>query len=338
MSKELILITGVSGHVGFRVLVEALNQGYRVRAVVRKAEQEEKIRNAASIKPFAKDLEFTVVQDLLKEGAFDNELDRVSGVIHVASPLGFESDDYKRDLIDPAVNATTGMLKSAAKAQSVKRVVITSSVATLVTLEYLMSDDHAKVFTVDDVYTPPPVQEQYPSPMVAYAMSKCYALAASEKFMKEEKPQYDLISILPSMVIGKNELNMTKKEAISGTNAIVLGLLTGRKADEPTLGVSVHVDDVARLHVNALKPSVPGNQRLMCSSEGPKGTTWDDAKEIAQRLYSKQVSDGLLDLSGTTPSKPLRLDSSKSEEVLGRKFLGFEEQVKSVVDHYIEAA
>lgn len=143
---------------------------------------------------------------------------------------------------------------------------------------------------------------------------------------------------MPSMLIGKNELNTKKEEIVGGTNGVVLGPLTGVKSDMPLIGVSVHVYDAARAHVDALNPSIPGNRRLMCSSGGLQGTIWDDAKEIVQRLYSKQVSDGLLPLGGTTPSRPIRLDSSETEQLLGWKFAGFEEQVKSVVDHYIELA
>ena len=58
-----------------------------------------------------------------------------------------QTDNYKRDIIDPAIDATVGILKSAAKAKSVRRVVITSSMATLLTMEYIMSDDFTKVFT-----------------------------------------------------------------------------------------------------------------------------------------------------------------------------------------------
>lgn len=50
-------------------------------------------------------------------------------------------------MIDPAVQATTNVLESAAKVPSIRRVVITSSIATLITMEYLMSDDFTKVFT-----------------------------------------------------------------------------------------------------------------------------------------------------------------------------------------------
>lgn len=80
-------MTGVSGHVGYRVLVEALRREYHVRGVVRRTEQQKQIRNTASVKPFEANLEIVVVEDLLKDGAFDSVLDGVHAVIHVASPL-----------------------------------------------------------------------------------------------------------------------------------------------------------------------------------------------------------------------------------------------------------
>lgn len=58
-----------------------------------------------------------------------------------------QSDNLKRDVIDPAIKATLGILQSAAKVPSIKRVVITSSIATLLTWEYIISDDMTKVFT-----------------------------------------------------------------------------------------------------------------------------------------------------------------------------------------------
>ncbi|KAH6714078.1 hypothetical protein BKA61DRAFT_735620 [Leptodontidium sp. MPI-SDFR-AT-0119] len=337
MAKELILITGVSGHVGFRVLAEALARNYRVRAVVRKAEQGEQIKNTESVKSFAADLEIVVVKDLLKEGAFDNVLSGVSGVVHVASPLPAPTDNYKRDIIDPAIDATVGILKSAAKAKSVRRVVITSSMATLLTMEYIMSDDLTKVFTTNDTYPPPDLTTtQFMAPIHAYAVAKGHALAASEMFVKNEKPQFDIISLLPSVIVGKNELHTTKEEVLASNNGFILGPLLDRKAEMPLLGQSVHVDDVAKAHIYALNPSFPGNKRLMVSSGGIQGTTWDDAKEIAQRLYSQQVSGGLFPLKGTTPTRPLRLDSSETEQLFGWNLVGYEEQVKSVVDHYLE--
>lgn len=267
-----------------------------------------------------------------------------------------QSDNLKRDVIDPAIKATLGILESAAKVPSIKRVVITSSIATLLTWEYIISDDMTKVFTgkymarilklstllirnrraAQDTYTPSETETDFDLPIQAYGVSKALALAATKRFVEEEKPSFDVINILPSMVIGRNELN-TKKEAVSsGTNNSVMGPLLGTKTEMPTLGVSVHVNDVARAHVDALNPSIPGNRNFICSSGGLDGTTWDDAKNIAKRCYSKSVSDGVFTLDGTVPARPIRLDASETEKVFGWKFTGFEDQVKSVADHYLE--
>lgn len=80
----------MSGHVGYRVLVEALGRGYRVRAIVRRPEQGEQIKATRSVQPRLDNLEIVIVKDLLVPGAFDTVLNGVNGVIHVASPLAIE--------------------------------------------------------------------------------------------------------------------------------------------------------------------------------------------------------------------------------------------------------
>ncbi|KAH7118358.1 hypothetical protein EDB81DRAFT_848094 [Dactylonectria macrodidyma] len=336
MSEQLLVITGVSGHVGFRVLAEALTRGYSVRAIIRKASQAALITGSKSILPYLKQLEITVVPDLLLPDAFDGVLDGASGIVHVASPLALSSDNLERDVIDPAIMATVGILKSAAKVSSIKRVVITSSIATLLMWDYIISDDVTKVFTPQDTYPPPDADAHFDLPIQAYGVAKALALAATHQFVAEEKPSFDVVNLLPSMVIGRNELNTTKEEVASGTNNNVLGALLGSKAEMPTLGVSVHVNDVAKAHIDALNPSIPGNRNFICSSGGLEGTTWDDAKEIAKQRFSKAVADGVLTLDGSVPSRPLRLDASETERVFGWKFAGFEDQVQSVTDHYLE--
>lgn len=72
------------------MLATALSAGYRVRAIVRKPEQIHIIKTAKSIRPFSNRLEMAVVPDILKDGAFDNVLNGVKYVIHVASPMGRE--------------------------------------------------------------------------------------------------------------------------------------------------------------------------------------------------------------------------------------------------------
>lgn len=53
-------------------------------------------------------------------------------IIHVASPFHFKITDYNKDLYEPAIQGTAGILKEAIKEKSVKRVVITSSFAAVI--------------------------------------------------------------------------------------------------------------------------------------------------------------------------------------------------------------
>ncbi|EMT70497.1 hypothetical protein FOC4_g10008958 [Fusarium odoratissimum] len=336
MSPQLLVITGVSGHVGFRVLVEALTRGYNARAVIRNASQADQIKATDSVQPYLTQVEFAVVPELLVPSAFHGVLDGADGVVHVASPLPSASQEFKRDLIEPAVKATLGILKAAKKVPTIKRVVITSSIASLITWDYLVSSDTTKVFTVRDTYTPTNLDGPFANAMDAYGVSKAAALAATERFKEEEKPHFEVVSILPSMVTGKNELNRTPEDVGKGSNGTTLGVLLNNKSDTPSLGVSVHVNDVARAHIDALDPAIQGNRNYLCSSGGVEGTTWEDAKDIVRQNFPKAVADGNFPLEGSQPSRPIRLDSSNTEEVFGWKFASFEEQVKSVAEHYLE--
>ncbi len=60
-----------------------------------------------------------------------------SHVIHVASPFPLESPADENELIRPAVQGTTFVLQACADAGTVKRVVLTSSVAAVAGILYL---------------------------------------------------------------------------------------------------------------------------------------------------------------------------------------------------------
>jgi nucleoside-diphosphate-sugar epimerase len=93
MSTPLVLITGTSGHLGFRVLVLALEAGYSVVSTIRKVEQAMKISEKPSVRPHRDRLSFAVVKDIAAPGAFDEAMKSVTHVIHVASPIASPSPD-----------------------------------------------------------------------------------------------------------------------------------------------------------------------------------------------------------------------------------------------------
>jgi nucleoside-diphosphate-sugar epimerase len=176
----------------------------------------------------------------------------------------------------------------------------------------------------------------YTNNFQAYSASKTIAFNKSLEFMAKEKPRFDLINIHPSFIIGKNELITDKEHFVQGTNAVAFSIVLGKKNPTPAPGFTVHVDDVAKVHVLSLDPKISGNQSFVTSSQGPEGTRWEEANDTVKKYYPESVKNGLLSADGTQPSKKLLFDSSHTEKTFGFKFLSYVDQVKSLVGQYIE--
>jgi nucleoside-diphosphate-sugar epimerase len=128
MSRSIVFITGATGFIGAQVALAALKAGHNVKLSVRREGQIESLRRA--LDTFADKLEFAIVPDYTTTGAFDEVLKEVDYVIHVASPLPKPNED----LLTPALKGTTSILESASKTPTIKKVVITASVASLIPL------------------------------------------------------------------------------------------------------------------------------------------------------------------------------------------------------------
>src|ERR1700761_1238971 len=170
MSGKYILLTGATGHVGFASLVNALSKGYRVRAAVRRESAIPQIKSPKSIQSYLSQLEFVIVPDITVDGAYDEAVKGVNAIVHIASPLGSDAgDDFQAGLVTPAVKGTLGILDSAVKSPSVKRIVITSSVVALIGPE-VFAPGFDRVFTADDE---PPRPTDVPQDFfMAYMVSK----------------------------------------------------------------------------------------------------------------------------------------------------------------------
>jgi len=65
----------------------ALEAGYRVRGIVRKQSGIEALKSTLADEKLTANVEFIVVPDLTAPNVFDGLMDKVTYVIHVASPL-----------------------------------------------------------------------------------------------------------------------------------------------------------------------------------------------------------------------------------------------------------
>ena len=181
MPGELVLLTGATGHVGFRALQYALEKGFTVRAAVRSQQKAELVRSKAMKRD--DQLSFVVVPDFAAPHAFDEAVQGVQYVIHCASPIPFgppTTDNAHEDFIKPALDATLGLFQSAAKAKGLKRIVVTSSCIAVAPVAAAISDT-GETYTAD-TRQPEPADELGPGTIsfVAYAASKVSALNQAE--------------------------------------------------------------------------------------------------------------------------------------------------------------
>ncbi|KAL8732651.1 MAG: hypothetical protein Q9166_002626 [cf. Caloplaca sp. 2 TL-2023] len=335
MARELVLITGGTGFVGYSIVVRALHEGYHVRLVIRNDSDVGKIKMAPSCQPHAGNIEFIVVKDMTQEGAFDEAMQDASFVLHVASPTpGPDKDEPFLDtMVQPAILGTTRVLEAAAKVPSVKRVVFTSSVSVVMTEDQgLVHDENTTAPVPDNSYA---TKDIY----AGYHTSKVKAYNTTQDFLRHQNPHFTIINIMLSFVVGKHELLTTPEDIIGPktSNLVALAPIFGEGMPFPIPGTTVHIDDVAMVHVAALDPKIEGNQDFVLTAGGVEGIRWNDAKEIVRRRFPEAVEKGLLPLQGSTETRVMKVDGGKAERVFGFRYKDFEEQIVSVIGQYLDA-
>lgn len=202
MTKETVVVTGATGFIGGRVLQLLLEQDYNIRIVVRSAGKKENLLGNHNLKGIEK-ADFAIVPDLLAPGALDNVSAKADYIVHLASPIPLHGnippERQHDELIVPAVNATLRALEAAQKSGSVKRVIITSSIVAITPPAILFANDDppsGHIGSGDDRVAEP--EAPFGNPFVAYTASKVAALNASDKFIKEQAPAFDIVNIMPS--------------------------------------------------------------------------------------------------------------------------------------------
>jgi len=326
-SERLVCVTGASGFIAGHAVRELLEKGYRVRGTVRGAAA--KYPHLTSMKGAAERLEL-VSADLQAEGAYDAAVKDCEFVIHTASPFILTVKDSQRDLVDPAVKGTTNVLASCKKAGTVKRVVLTSSMAAV-------TDEP----DTKHVYTEADWNEKSSLGRNPYYYSKTMAERAGWQFMTEQKPSFDLVVINPYMVIGPSFT-----DALNPSNQIFVDVLNG--VYPGIMGVEwgfVDVRDVAHAHVLAMETPGAGGRNLCVNqslpmrqvveflrkqgyAEGYKLPKLDlscSIGDFAVKMSSYLQPKGIGDYLRTHVGKVLHYDCSKIKRELGLSFRPIEQ-------------
>lgn len=304
-----------------------------MRVSVRKQPQIATLSLHPLLLPYLHRLDFVVVPDITVPGAFDDVLQDVVYIQHVASPLPRPTDDPDTDIIRPAINGTLSILESAQKAEGVRRVVITSSLVAVIPDAALTNGDAVTIYTAQSRVSPLPTAPWGDLSSV-YRAAKVLALDATDRFVAEKKPRFSVVNVMPGYVLGPHELvTENAEELISGSNAIPLSIVKGAIARAARPGSVVHVHDVSRILAGSLD-----EKRVVVADETSRSflldtghVQFDDVNAIVQKAFPNSG----LPLGGSIPVVHQRADIGDVVTVFG-KLRGFEDMVTGIVGQYLE--
>jgi nucleoside-diphosphate-sugar epimerase len=251
--NDQVLVTGINGFIAKQVAVNLLKAGYSVRGTIRKKEIETTVRE--SIARAGGDLSrlTCVVADLTRSSDWDAAADSCRFVQHIASPVPLESPALREALVPIARDGTLRVL-AAAHGAGVERIVLTSSLDTMV-----YRTKRLKKFTVrEGDWTDPDLPV-----LSAYTVSKVRAERAAWDFVETLKKKNMLTVINPGMVMGPAlDRNIS-------ASLVMLELILKRAypALPSTAYPIVDVRDLSELHVRAMTNPEVGGRRLLAASD-----------------------------------------------------------------------
>ena len=225
------LVTGATGFVGAAVARALLRDGWQVRVLAR----------AGSDRSNVRELPVEVaVGDLTDRPSLDLAVADCEGLFHVAADYRLGAPD-PRELYRVNVEGTRNVL-SAARRAAVKRIVYTSSVATV-------------GIPADGT----PGDEQTPVGLAAmighYKRSK---FLAEQVAVEAARDGLSVVIVNPSTPIGPGDVKPTP------SGRVILDAAAGRMPAYVDTGLNiVHVDDVAAGHLMAFHRGRPGERYIL---------------------------------------------------------------------------
>ncbi|KAI4861049.1 putative cinnamoyl-CoA reductase [Hypoxylon rubiginosum] len=331
--STIILITGATGLIGFRILLAALAAGHEVRYTARSEDKARIVSSNPAVRKLAPGdrLSSVVIPDFAADGAFDSALKGVTHVIHAGAPVPMPTFDPVTQVFQPTVKISSGILSSALKTSSVQRVVITSSIVA----NLGPTPPPTAVFAGTRVPLPSPVPSTFSNVFEAYVMGKMVEMHNSDEFVKTRNPSFTVSHVVPGYVFGRNELALDTammQTQNSSNNFLVVGMLGG-ELPMPIHGSFAHIDDVADAHLRValLNPETEGPTDFGIATEVDYATIFDHVKEA----FPKAVVAGVFK-KGKVPTLPMKYDSSDAERLLGGKLKSFKSAVVDVAGQYLE--
>lgn len=238
-----ILVTGATGYIASWVIKQLLEKGHTVHATVRDLNKKKSFAHLEKIANQSSGSLQLFQANLLEPGSFDQAMQGCEVVLHMASP--FVVTNYKdavKDIIEPAVLGTENVLNSVNNTESVKRVVVTSSIASTYgdaidirqTANNEFDESHWNT-TSSEAHQP-------------YPYSKVMAERKAWD-MQKAQTRWDLVCINPALVLGPSLTPSTQSGSVEVLQQFANGMTLA--GVPPMWNGIVDVRDVADAHLQA---------------------------------------------------------------------------------------
>ncbi|THH17591.1 hypothetical protein EW146_g3264 [Bondarzewia mesenterica] len=333
-----VLVSGANGYIAAWVARTLLEKGYSVRGTVRSASKGDHLKKLFA--QYGDKFELVVVEDITKEGAFDEAVKGVDLIFHTASPFHFNVTEPD-ELIVPATKGTVSILESAKKyGSSVKRIVVTSSCAAVI------KPSATPAVWDETSWNEPAIEEVKEKGRNAqlismYRASKTLAEKAAWEFVEKNKSSigWDLVVLNPPFVFGPpihevqslSSLNTSMQEFF---NAVVKGTKDNKTLQ--TVGSAwVDVRDLGLAQVLAGEKEEAGGERIIVSA-GPY--YWQEIVDVANSISPPPIANLVKGNPGSTKGVEymLNYNTSKCDRILGVKLRTMKEMINDCLVDFKE--
>lgn len=245
MPDSPVLVTGASGYLASWVIRHLLDKGYTVHGTVRDLSNQKKIAHLHEMAARKSGELLLFEADLMQEGSFLKAMEGCQQVIHTASPFFVRGvKDANRQLIEPAKEGTRNVLDSVNQTPSVRKVVLTSSVAAI------LGDAREAASLPNRTYTESQWNESSSVKHRPYSYSKTVAERLAWE-IADAQDRWKLVTVNPGFVFGPSLSNRLDSTSVGFVVGMAKGTFYAGLPDQ--YSTIVDVRDVSLLHVQAME-------------------------------------------------------------------------------------
>ncbi|XP_045828384.1 vestitone reductase-like [Trifolium pratense] len=254
--KGTVCVTGATGYVASWLIMRLLQHGYSVHATIRSHHDKEKkdLSYLTNLQEATKKLKIFHA-DLDDSTSFEKAIQGCIGVFHLAHPMDVQNQEPEEKVTKRAMEGTLGILKACSESRTVKKLVYTSSLTTI-----MFNDKNLDVVDEDNWSD---IEVCKSSNLVgsSYMVSKILTEKSVLEFGKVNG--LEVVSLVLPLVVGPFICPM-----IPSSVYLALAMIFGdeKRYEYLTNSYMVHTDDATSALIFLFECD-NANERFICSSD-----------------------------------------------------------------------